>query len=370
MPKDTELDRLKAAQDAAFQRKQDAYEAQQRAWEKRSSARDAMNRAHEAKQRAYDEQNRTWQQCQSIRNSLGPRIDSLNAQQEQAFQDMKRAFDNASAAHDRRDGASAASYAADGHRHKADAQSYVAERRRLVDDIRSARAPHDAAKLVFQRAKGDFDRCKQTFDAAKAEHERASSAFKKAKEEFDSCARAFKSRLEKVRAEGKKRRDDKKSIAAKAGVPYQYQDDVWVSTDGEGNTNIYFGGAGKPNGPGHGHYVMDSSGTVTYKRDPFDPHGAQNFTDDSQGGTLYDRRARSDMTPRGVSTRDNDTKDRDGTFYDRNRDVDLHVTQYYDDNQRLSWDTDGKSDRSRHWTNQNLNPGDPDEHTPPPTARP
>lgn len=45
MGKDAELDRLKAAQDQAFRRKQDAQcQVQQRAWEKRSSARDAMNR--------------------------------------------------------------------------------------------------------------------------------------------------------------------------------------------------------------------------------------------------------------------------------------------------------------------------------------
>ena len=90
MAKDAELDRLKAAQDLAFQRKQDAYQAQQRAWEKRSSARDTMNRAYEAKQRAYQEQDRTWQYYQNVRNSHGPRIDSLNAQQESAFQNMKR----------------------------------------------------------------------------------------------------------------------------------------------------------------------------------------------------------------------------------------------------------------------------------------
>ena len=65
MAKDAELDRLKTAQDLAFQRKQDAYQAQQRAWERRSSARDAMNRAHEAKQRAYAEQDRTWQYYRS-----------------------------------------------------------------------------------------------------------------------------------------------------------------------------------------------------------------------------------------------------------------------------------------------------------------
>ena len=85
MSKDAELDRLKLARDRAFQRKQDAYQSQQRAWEKRSSARDAMNRAHEAKQRAYAEQDRAWRQYQSVRNANGPRIDSLNAQQERAL---------------------------------------------------------------------------------------------------------------------------------------------------------------------------------------------------------------------------------------------------------------------------------------------
>lgn len=282
MAEDAELDRLKTAQDLAFQRKQDAYQAQQRAWERRSSARDAMNRAHEAKQRAYAEQDRTWQYYQSVRSSNGPRIDSLNSQQESAFQNMKRSYDTASSAYDRRDGASAGSYAAEGRRYKEEAQRCVAERRRLVEEIRSARAQHDASKPAFQRAKDDFSACKRTFDVAKVEHERAQADFKRGKADFDQAAKAFKTRLEEVRAESKKKRDDKRSIAAKAGVPYRYHDNVWVSKDSNGNTNIYFGGVGEPNGPGHGHYVMDRNGNVTYKRNPFDPHGAQNVVRDER----------------------------------------------------------------------------------------
>ena len=121
MAKDAELDRLKTAQDLAYQRKQDAYQAQQRAWEKRSSARDAMNRAFEAKRRAYAEQDRSWQYYQSVRNSNGPRIDSLNAQQDSAFQNMKRSYDATSSAYDRRDGASASSYASEGRRYNEEA---------------------------------------------------------------------------------------------------------------------------------------------------------------------------------------------------------------------------------------------------------
>ncbi len=57
---------------------------------------------------------------------------------------------------------------------------------------------------------------------------------------------------------------------------------MWVSTDKDGNVNIYFGGIGEPAGDGHGHYAMDATGYVTYRRDPFDSHGAHNFTDDEE----------------------------------------------------------------------------------------
>lgn len=278
MAHDAELDRLKAAQDLAFQRKQRAYDAQDAAWKRRTGAGDAMNHAYEEKQRAYEEQNAAWENLQRIRDNNGPRIDRLNAQQEAAFESMKRAYDSASAAYDRRDGASAKSYAEEGRRHKEEAQCYVQERRRLVDEIRTAKARLDAIKPTFQRAKADFDSAKRSFDSAKADHSRAQDEFKRAKADFDQAAKAFKARLEIVRAESSRKKSDKHALAAKAGVPFHYRDKVWVSTDSDGNTNIYFGGAGQPNGPGHGHYVLDQNGTVTYKREPFDPHGSQNFT--------------------------------------------------------------------------------------------
>ena len=87
-----------------------------------------------------------------------------------------------------------------------------------------------------------------------------------------------------MRKENDKRKQDKRQIAERAGVPHQYLNDVWVSKDINGNTNIYFAGVGKPNGPGHGHYVVDSSGKTIYKRDPFDPHGAQNFEGPGKDG--------------------------------------------------------------------------------------
>ena len=366
--RDVELDRLKEAMDSAFKNKQSAYDAQQEAWARRSAARDVMNSAYESKQRAYEAQQDAWERYRTTKNSNGPRIDSLNAQQERAYQNMKSAFESASLAHGMHDGASARMYADQGHAYKAEAQDCVAERRRLVAEIRTARENLEAIKPYFQTAKDEFAGARQAFLSAKAEHERAQEAFKRAKAEFDSCAKAFKARLDELKSANRKRREDKKSIAEKAGVPLEYRDDVWISKESDGNTNIYFGGLGKPDGPGHGHYVMDQHGTVTYRRDPSDPHGAQNFTD-APGGTLYDRRARTGTPPLGVRNRDNDTKDRSGTFYDRNRQVDLHVTQYYEDNYRVSWDTKGKSDENYHWTDQSLPSSHPHNHVPPEDAR-
>lgn len=280
MAKDTELDRLKSDRDRAFQRKQAAYDAMQSAWQRRSAARDSMNRAHEAMQGAFAAQESSWQSLKFLRDRHGSQIEQLNSAQERAYENMKSAFAQASAAHDRRDGASASSYAAQGHRYKAESQGYVSERRRLVAELRSASERHKPLSDRFKQLRAEFQRAKSAHAQAKADHESRRAAFKSAKAEFDRVSTAFKTRLEVVKAENKRRKDDRRSLAQRAGVPYQYLDSVYVAKEPDGMVNFYFGGAGEPNGPGHGHYVMDRSGKVTYKRDPFDPHGAQNFQHD------------------------------------------------------------------------------------------
>lgn len=276
--RDAELDRLRSAREAARQRQQAAWEAQQAAWERRSLARAVMNHAWEAKQAAYADQQAAWEAYMSIKLTNGPRIEILNTEQDQAYQEMKSAFESASLAHDMRDDASARMYANQGHSHKERSQTLAAERRQLVSEIRAARERLNAAKPAFWSAKDEFARAQQTFHSARAEHELAEAGFKRAKAELASCAKAFKARLDELKSASRKKR---KEFAAKAGVPLQYQDDVWISTDSDGNTNIYFGGIDKPDGPGHGHYAMNQNGTVTYRRDPFKPHGAHNFTENN-----------------------------------------------------------------------------------------
>lgn len=278
MARDAELDRLKAAQDDAFARKQEAYQTQQKSWERLSSLKDDLNRAHEEKQRAYKVQNDSWEHSQWLQSCNGPRVNQLKDLQERAYQNMKNAFENASAAHDRRDGASAKSFAEEGHRYKAESQGYVEERRRLVNELKAAQENHNATKPAFNQAKERFAEIKRRYDQLKVEHERVQSEFKRAKANFDQAAKAFKARLEFIKGENKKRHDDNRSLAERAGVPRQYLDDVKVKRDFNGTTNFYFGGIGEKDGLWHGHIATDSSGKVTYKRLPLEDHGSKNFT--------------------------------------------------------------------------------------------
>lgn len=289
MSRDVELDRLKLEQDIAFQGKQSAWQAQDDAWKQRQSAREALDRAYHDKQAAYDQQQHAWEQLQGVRSRNGSRIDSLNSQQEAAFQNMKDAFERASSAHEAHDGASARAYADEGHRYKDDSQEAVTERRQLVQEIRDAGDRHRSTMPAFQHAKAVFDYVRAEHDRAKADHEQKQAEFKRAKAGFDRAKTAFQERLEVVRSERQQRQDDKRRLAEQAGVPHQYLDDVWVSTQPDGSVNIYFGGMGGPDGPGHGHYAMDPSGNVTYQREPSEDHGSQNFADHEERPDRFEK---------------------------------------------------------------------------------
>lgn len=276
MRTETDLDYLKAEQDRAFRHKQDAWQAQDHTWHNRRVARDSMDRAHHAKQDAYQDQQQAWEELQRLRERNGSRINHLNGQQETTYQNMKDAFERASAAYEARDGVSARTYADEGHRYKAETQEVVSERRMLIQEIRDTRANHEAIRPTLQRAKVEFECARDEHSRTRSEHDRARAEFERAKSDFDEATSALHAHQAAVRAQ---RKDDKRSLAQRAGIPFQYLDDVYVSIDTEGNVNIYFGGLGSPEGPGHGHYVMDRDGNLVYARDPLSDHGSHNFTD-------------------------------------------------------------------------------------------
>jgi hypothetical protein len=73
MAKDAELDRLKAAQDLTFSRKQTAFQTQDAAWKRRKAAGDKMHAAFEEKDRAFHAQQSAWDDLQRLRDSKWPR---------------------------------------------------------------------------------------------------------------------------------------------------------------------------------------------------------------------------------------------------------------------------------------------------------
>ena len=126
---DAKLYRLRSARDTAKQRQQTAWQTQQSAYEHRSSANATMNQAYEAQQTAYANQQTAWDAYMSVKRANGPRIDSLNSQQERAYHNMVSAFESDSSAYYTYDGASARMYADQGHAYKAESQACVTERR-------------------------------------------------------------------------------------------------------------------------------------------------------------------------------------------------------------------------------------------------
>ncbi len=334
MAQDYEFDQLKDERDQAFQRKQDTwkaqddawrvrkplqdaldqardrqqelYEVQQRAWERRRSAEEDTSRARETKQDAYDDQQAAWEELNRLRDRNGPRIGALREEHDDMFeriQSLSSDIDSAFASGDREH---AFEMIEEVKQLRSDIHDLPPQWRELSDEIREAKeaharaseyfkplqaefvqlrsisdaaiAEHKAVSADFQAAKAAKREAQAEFDAAKAEHERRTDEFRAAKAEHERAKDAFNRRLSELRAEQERHKADKRSLAQQAGVPSQYLDDVWVSIDADGNVNIYFGGVGEPVGDGHGHYAMDPSGQVTYRRGVGEAHGAQNFT--------------------------------------------------------------------------------------------
>lgn len=115
--------------------------------------------------------------------------------------------------------------------------------------------------------------------ANQAAHKQAVDEFHKAKSEFNQVKQRFDEKLTQVKAEHQRVKEERKALAHQAGIPLQYLNNVWVTQKTDGTTHIYFGGVGKPAGPGHGHYVMDKRGIVTYQREPLAEHGSHNYRD-------------------------------------------------------------------------------------------
>ncbi|TAK89220.1 hypothetical protein EPO04_03955 [Patescibacteria group bacterium] len=202
--------------------------------------RTEMNGAWEAKEYARRQHDDAWDEVQSVQSRNGYRIESLRAEHDRKFDQMKAAYDAASNAFLNGDHDEAARKSAEGRSLRAELPSLVSERRSLVEECKAAQRGLEATRDVLKDKKHQFRLAKERFDDRKAVLEAS-------------------------------RRD----VAFKAGVQHYGHDVKVVHKDNK--THVYFGGVGRPDGAGHAHYVLDEFGNIEYRRDPFQERGPHNF---------------------------------------------------------------------------------------------
>lgn len=215
MARDIELDRLKTVQDAAYAAKQAAYKARKKTIARKKSASNAIDTASQEMQHAYDAQQVAWKRLQQLRDANRSQVTLAAAVELQAASDT-----------------------------------------------------YATLRDAFLLARARFDNAKREFDAAKIADEQAHIDFKTVRIRFDVAQRAFQSRLAVLKSETIARARDKRLIGERAGVPLQYKENFYVLKGNDGTIHVYFGGERLPNGPGHGHYILEPSGEVTHRREP------------------------------------------------------------------------------------------------------
>lgn len=393
MPRDYELDRLKSAEEEAFAKKQEAYQAYDAlrketdaAYAVMVSARDIldrarseMNDAYEALQRENAAHDEVWDEYGRLRDTNNSEIESLKYEADLEAQMMHDCFENASSSYEYGDKAMASEYSQQGHAHKDRLAELNARIRELGQEVKQARedaqwrAPKVgssafvAAKRAFQDAKARYESLRSEFDRLKEQRDAAKERFHAAKEAHATAKERFQARLAEVK---ERRAREREHILDQAGVRGFERDDAKIVKKADGTTQVYHGGLGSGDGIGHGHTALDSSGQRTYDRGAFEEHGSQNYTDDGKGVTIYDRRARPGKPPMGISggvkLRPNSGFRGSGQNWDdRKPGVIGHSTMYWEDGVRLSSDTrDGVHEENVHWTDERL-PEGPDKHKKP-----
>lgn len=261
MVRDIELDRLRSAQDVAYQRKQKSWGDQEAAWQLYQEYKARLTRAHEARQEAYAVQKQVRQGHKTLNGSFLPRINALEVRLDILSGQSVRYRQVLGDA-----------------KHQLNMELITAQLRDIDRQIDASKERCVLASRSFRNSKHRYAEVRAEYEEVKTEYENARNAFEQAKLAFEQAKDAVAIRLIQIKEESRRRQDNRRFIAEFAGVPAKYIDDTCMSVQPDGTVNIYFGGEGKPSGPGHGHYVMDASGEVTYRRDPLSPHGVHNFT--------------------------------------------------------------------------------------------
>ncbi len=320
MARDTELDTLKADMDAAFEQMKATRGLMNTVNERKNSLRYQMNEAFERMNDLHDDMKSAWQDLQSARSyqrrvwesmdhsrddeykNLTQKIGAAREKADERYSMASDAFKRSKRAYKKHNGELAKECSDKAYRLMDECHQYnkefqnLVERRRevasnqneAVEQLHGAKAKtdscwskHESLRSEFLAAKSEWRSLHDKYNAIKTERQNLRDKYYVLKSEFDKKHEAYIHRRNEVQSRRDQRRESDREIARKADVPSQYLDDVLVKRDTNGTINIYFGGYGAPDGPGHGHCCVNSSGRVIYDRQPGEAHGAQNFTNAS-----------------------------------------------------------------------------------------
>lgn len=307
MSKNYELDRLKAEENIAFQRKQEAFQnyefarkranaahdVMQSAWEERVRAREKMNQEFEKRKSAFEYHDSVWENYNRIRDYNNSRIESLKYDADSEHRAMQDCFDRANTEYEYGSKADAPIWSQEGHEHRERRNELNAEISALAQEVKNARdyaescAPKvdssafEYAKIEFERAKYVHESTKTEFQQLKAESDSLKDTFDSLQTEFLRCKELFQRKLEEVKSNNQRERD---KILDKAKIYGFDRKDAKIVKKSDDTVQVYHGGIGKGDGFGHGHTAINKTGDITYNRKAFAKHGSQNFKDQKDSG--------------------------------------------------------------------------------------
>lgn len=218
MFKDVELDRLGAARGRAYDALAATRDDKNRLGKECSRLHDELDDAYKAQNRAYEAQQTAWQSHSSFMQECSRKIDFYKAESDRYYNDMIRAFQKASDAHNARDGAGAKSWSNEGHRCKEMMRSAKEQISYWVGQSRDSkyRFENSGYKENFERAKKLTARLKAEFAEVSARYKPVKALFLQKQTEFDQAKKSFDDRLNLLKDQSTNRRRRLGEVVLKA----------------------------------------------------------------------------------------------------------------------------------------------------------
>ncbi|MEI7689375.1 MAG: DUF1771 domain-containing protein [Candidatus Saccharibacteria bacterium] len=205
MSNDAKLNSLGDTRDRVYKELCSIREEKNRLGKECSRLHDELDEAFKAQKKLYDAQQADWEFHQRVMRDISDKINSYKEESDRYYRQMVEAYQQASAAHDRRDGAAAKSWSETGKGYKSQMESASANVRYHISQSKDSqyrynnngnKANFDRAKQKTARLKTEFSEVSARYKPVKAACEEKQAKFNAAKKEFDDHLNWLKKQTE------------------------------------------------------------------------------------------------------------------------------------------------------------------------------